>query len=603
MGLLDSFLQKQRDKVAEQVTADVATKVTKHVEGEILKAGSSSSSYMTGLTGGSTGAKRYQFSQDMVNGGVQSRKKPGANISFETLRRFSISHEISRACINFRKRQITGLEWGIVSTDEGSETINDADQKAIKDFFNTIGGRGIGYRRFLDRFIEDLMVLDAVALEKQATRNNSLHTVVPIDGATIRIRVDENGATPEPPEEAYVQVIRGQVTAQWTDDEMIYAMMNSRNDTPYGLAPLESLMIIVTSSLKAGMYNLAYLTDGNIPEGFFTMPDQWTSQNIKDFQEYWDAMLAGDESATRRLKFMPDGTYTPTTKPTDMAFEQFNDWLMHITCALFDVDPVSIGFSPKTGLNSGSAAKTQKDVGEDKGERPLALFIEEIFTKIIQEDLGYPNLRFDFPSLRGKDEKAQADLNASLINSGQRTIDEIRTDDGLQALPDGLGARPFVAGQMSYLQTQAESEANVQQPGNGTTTEEQLPDNNADGQKPEGNENKQENSNGKNPADDSTAKRNQSGSFDRVMSLRSNQISELRTFRKYAVNRKKSDKAIRPFVSAVLPNSMVEELNEHVTKADGLLEIRKAFDEPIKELEMLNVDTALEARNAVVNLV
>jgi len=88
MGILDTFLQKQRDKIVNQVTNAVATQVTKHVEGEILKA-QAPSPYTTGVTGASPGAKRYQFTQDMVNGGVQRRTKPGSNISFDALRRFS----------------------------------------------------------------------------------------------------------------------------------------------------------------------------------------------------------------------------------------------------------------------------------------------------------------------------------------------------------------------------------------------------------------------------------------------------------------------------------------------------------------------------------
>jgi len=586
MGILDTFLQKQRDKIVNQVTNAVATQVTKHVEGEILKA-QAPSPYTTGVTGASPGAKRYQFTQDMVNGGVQRRTKPGSNISFDALRRFSISHEISRACINLRKRQITSMEWTIGTADKDDKGSYDTQINDCKEFFNAIGGRGIGYRRFMDRFIEDLMVLDAAVLEKQLTRNNKLHTIVPIDGATIRLRVDESGATPEPPESAYVQVIRGQVTAEWTDDEMIYAMMNSRNDTPYGLAPLESLMIIVTSSLKAGMYNLAYLTDGNIPEGFYTMPDSWTPQNIKDFQEYFDAMMAGDENVTRRLKFMPAGQYSPTTKPTDMAFEQFNDWLMKITCALFEVNPVDIGFLPKTGLGGKGFVDGMQQGSYDKGLLPLALFIEEMFTKLIQEEFGYDKLKFSFPSLKEKDAKGVAETNQLLINSGQRTIDELRTDEGLDPLPDGLGAKPFVLGQISFL-----DEALNAQPDTGNSNADQLPSGNTE--KP---------AVGKDSADASATKRDGSGSFGRVMDLRKNQVKELRTFRTYAMKRKKDGKAIRPFVSTVLPAYMVEQLNQEVTKSQELEGLRKTFDEPIRELEMLNVDTALEARNLVLNVI
>jgi len=572
MGLLDLFLEKQRNKVVEKV----AGQVTQHLDEQINKAKAPSPTFMTGLTGTSSGAKRYQFSQDMVNGGIQRRKKPGSDVSFETLRRFSISHEISRACINFRKRQITGMEWNIGTADPEDDGNYEQQEAEVKEFFKTIGGRGIGYRRFMDRFIEDLMVLDAVALEKQLTRNNKLHTIVPLDGATIRLRVDESGATPEPPEAAYVQVIRGQVTASWTDDEMIYAMMNSRNDTPYGLAPLESLMIIVTSSLKSGMYNLGYLTDGNIPEGIIQVPENWTPQMIKDFEEYWDGLMAGDETRTRRLKFMPGGTgagYVATKKPDDMAFEQFNDWLMKITCALFEVNPIDLGFNPKSGLGGKGFVDGLQQGSYDKGLLPLALFIEEMFTKIIQEEFGYTQLKFNFPTLKEKDAKGQAEINQILINSGQRTIDELRTDDGLDPLPDGVGSKPFVSGQISFLDAPEPTEPAATEPTDTETPPEE------------------------NVAEPPAAK------AKGVIDFRKSQIDELRTFRKYAVNRFKAGKTIRPFVSKVLPLEMVEVLNEQITKAQDLAELRRCFSEPVNDLEMQNVDTALAERNRALNVV
>lgn len=570
MGLLDRFLEKRLANATSAIQKQVVDSLTTHIDGQIAKA-RSDSPFATGITG-TAGVKRYQFTQDMINGGIQRRKKPGSNISFETLRAFSISHEVSRACINLRKRQITGLDWDIVTADADDTGDYKKQVEQLKVFFKGIGGRGIGYRRFIDKYIEDLMVLDAVSLEKQRIRNGGLYNLVPIDAATIRLRVDESGATPEPPETAYVQVIRGEVTAEFTDDEMIYEMMNPRNDTPYGLAPLESLMIIVSSSLKAGMYNLGYLTDGNVPEGLFTLPDTWQPNQIKEFQEYFDALMAGDETVTSRLKFMPEGTYTQTKKRDDMAFEQFNDWLMKVTCALFEVTPIEIGFNPKTGLGGVGYNEQQGEVAENKGILPMAHLLMDMFTRVIQEDFGLAHLKFDFPDLQQKDEKAAAEVNEILIRSGQRTVNELRTDDGLDAIP-GLD-KPFYAGQVTFLDqesqdaTAAATQAAAEAPANDTTQE---------------------------PSGDGDVV----GKLDNILTLRKQQVEELKVFRKYAINRIKSDKTVRPFVSKVLPLEMVEGLNEAIVKASDISDLRKAFERPIKELEMLGVDAALEARNKV----
>jgi HK97 family phage portal protein len=423
----------------------------------------------------------------------------------------------------------------------------------------------------MDKFIEDLMVLDAVALEKQHTRGAGVSSLIPIDAATIRLRVDETGALPEPPETAFVQVIRGQITAEMTADEMIYEMMNPRNDSPYGLSPIESLVIIITSSLKAGTYNLAYLTDTNVPEGLFTMPEGWQPQAIQDFQDYFDALMAGNESETRRMKFMPDGKYVPTKKPTDMAFEQFNDWLMKITCALFEVTPIEIGFNPKTGLGGVGFSEVQGDVAEKKGIMPMAKFIEEIFTKIIQEDLGFPDLQFTYTGLIEHDEKSVAELNAILINSGQRTVNELRTDDGLDPI-DGLD-KPFVTGQVTFLDQEsqdasANAKANLQSQLQDTTTETVQ-----EKDKPQGKTTETDASAGK------ATKRDSESSHVEL-------VSELRTFRKYALARSKAGKSIRAFESEVLPESTVTELNDRVQKSADQEEIKSVFKEYMDDYQI-----------------
>lgn len=565
MGLLDRFLEKQLAASKEQITKSVTQDLIQHVNSSLSKGYTGESPFITGMAGG-RGVKRFQFSQDMVNGGIQRRKKPGANISFETLRQFSINHEVSRACINYRKRQITGLEWTIATADPDDTGDYDNQKDVLKEFFKGLGGRGIGYRKFMDRFIEDLLVLDAISLEKLRSRGSALLNLIPIDAATIRLRVDESGATPEPPETAYVQVIRGQQTAEFTADELIYEMINPRNDSPYGLAPLESLMVIVTSSLTAGMYNLGYLTDGNIPEGFYTMPEGWQPNQIKEFQEYFDALMAGDATATSRLKFMPPGVYINPNKRDDMAFMEFNDWLMKITCALFEVSPSEIGFTPKTGLGGKGYGEQQQQSGENKGLLPLALFIEEIFTKIIQEDFGFTDLKFDFPTLREKDAKLKAEINAILLNSGQRTVDELRTNDGLDAL--GID-KPFVSGNITFIDEesrnadQAAKEA-LQNKLSNPTQEEKPP-------QPTGNTQ---------PND--AAKSAQPDRERDSISL----ATELRTFRKYALGRAKAGKAIRKFESDILPQEVVDELNGQLQKAADAEEIRGIFHEYMQDYQI-----------------
>lgn len=538
MGVFDRLFAQREAKIVEKVSQELI----RHTDASIEKA--SIKSAPNGLIG--TGIKRFTFDSAVINGGMQNRKKPGSNISFETLRRFSKQHEVSRAAINYRKRQLTGLDWRIVTDDTDAIIVPKAQADELKTFFRNIGGPGNNYRKFMNRVIEDLLVLDAVALYKQKNRGGGLFNIVPVDAATIRLRVDENGFTPLPPEIAYVQWIRGVKTAEMTTDEMIYEMMNPSNDTPYGLAPLESLIIVVSSSLKAGMYNLSYLTDGNIPEGIFNVPANWTPQMIKEFQENWDAAMAGDEAATSRLKFVPGegGGYVPTKKPEDMRFQEFNDWLMKVTCAIFDVSPNDIGFSPKSGLGGKGMAENQSEVGDKKGLLPLARLFEEIFTKVIQEEFGYATLKFQFDGLVEKDAKLDAETNEILIRSGQRTVDELRSDEGLSAL--GID-KPFVIGTPTFIDAESMQQKADQATAAAEASAAALAQANSQDK-----ETPTEDKTEPNEADDT--KKSQDADHITL-------VTEIRKFRRMALNRIKKGKAFRPFDSGVLPEEVVAELN------------------------------------------
>lgn len=532
---------------------ELSKEITSHIDEAFSKAASPSDTNPAGKPG----MMRYQLNPALQQNSVYSRQKPDSNVPFDVLRRFSVAHEVSRAAINYRKRQLAGLEWDIVAEDHEDTADYTAQIKEIKKFFKGVGGRANRYRKFIMRETEDILVLDAISMYKQNTRGGKLFTLLPIDPTTIRLVVDGTGNTPNPPETAYKQVIRGKVVAEFTSDEMIYDMMNPRTNSPYGLAPIESLMIVVQSSLKAGLANMAFLTEGNIPEGFFGVPDGWTPQMIQDFQENWDAVMAGDETATAKLRFVPDGAYQPAKKMTDMAWQEFNEWLMKVTCAMFDVPPTEIGFtSNKGGLGDKGANKVQQDAAESRGLVPLAEFFAEIFTDIIQNDLGFEGLCFSFVGLKeDEDAMVQAQVREVQIRSGQRTINEIRTDDGLDPDPSPLADKLMITtGTPTFLETQEEIDAKQEE-----------------AQAIAGNDQNEE------PAKEDTPDNTQ-----KMVSL----VTELRKFRKMAVARKKAGKTYRPFESAILPDSVVGEMNSRVEKCADVSAVRDVVSEYMQDYQI-----------------
>jgi phage portal protein BeeE len=547
------------------------------------------------------GILRYTFDPVYINSNYYNKKKPDSTITFDVLRSFSLKYEIVRACINLRKRQLSGMEWDIV-TAETSDTNDYTDDILVaKEFISQLGGTpdpttgkitGGSYRKFMNMAIEDLMALDALALYRVRNNAGDLLTLLPVDGATIRLMISGMGSAPPPPAIAYKQVIRGTVTAELTTNDLIYDMMNPRTNSPYGLSPLESLMITVSAAMKSGMYNLAYLTDGNIPEGLIEAPEKWSATQIKEFEKNWNAALAGDDSATRQLHMLPAGAnYTPTKKPNDMAFESFNEWLMRLTCTVYDVMPVEIGFPPKgAGLGDKGANQSQKETGNDKGLRPIANILEELMNNVIQDDLGLPHLKFSFQGLEVENLSESATINQTLIFSGQRTINEVRTDDGLDAIEGGDAL--FIVGQANPLNQEAidafgglgKEDVGAVKHGKDSSDEAggeaDLKAEEADGTTGKGAPQFADDGSAGDSSADMTMSRKTDESFIRL-------VTEFRTLRKKVKTDFERGRTMKPFVSSVLPEKALGEINLRLAKS-------KTFEEADSILKEYRSDYQIE---------
>jgi len=361
-----------------------------------------------------------------------------SGVSYSVLRQFSVFYPIARACINHLKAKITALNWDIAPLLEETEPEAEKNKRVeqVKEIFKKIGGNYLNFRSFVSTIIEDLTVLDAVALYKKKTLGGKILHYIPVDGATIKLLINEDGTRPEPPEIAYQQIIRGTVAAELTADELLYEKLYDRTNSPYGLSPLESLIVTISTALKTSTYNLGYLSEGNVPEGFIELPPDIANspEQVKEWQDYFDSLVSGDPRFQRRLKTVPSGVkYTPTKKAEDMSFERFEQWLLQNTCAIFGVPPQDIGFTMQ--INK-ATSETQHDVGTEKGTMVISNFLKEVFDKIIQEDLGYTDLQFVWTNLNPTNQLEEVEIADRLIRVGALSVDEYRVSQGLE--PIGL---------------------------------------------------------------------------------------------------------------------------------------------------------------------
>ena len=378
--------------------------------------------------------------------GGSTRKPYPLGVSYQTLRDFADYYPIARACIEFRKSEITHLSWSVGPKEITSKSVTDEknrkNAKDLIDFFRYPSGkRSPSFTNWLKQIMEDLFVIDAVAVYRRKNRKGDVIGYLPIDAASIELVLLHDGTTPDPPDTAYIQKIHGQEIAHLTADELIYTMMNPRTHTAYGLAPLETLILTVTTALKNASYNLAMLTEGNVPEGFIYVPKDIASSRdqLKEWQDAWDAILAGDPRIQRKLKFLPEGMkYEPTVKPEDMTFERFEKWLLQNTCSVFGLHSSSIGFN--FDINR-ATVETSWEAGKERSLFPTALFLKEFMDEIVQMDLGHPELQFVWTNINPTNKLKEAQVTKILISTGLMAIDEWRLGEGLS--PTGV-KDPFI---------------------------------------------------------------------------------------------------------------------------------------------------------------
>jgi len=374
------------------------------------------------------------------------RKIYPLGVDFGVLRDFATFYPIARACIEFRKSQITQLAWNVVPKELTKKTIEDKknierSQEMMKFFKHPTGKRESSFSDWLKQILEDLMVIDAVAIYKKRNRGGDIIGYLPIDGSTIEIYLEQDGTLPDPPEPAYLQKVNGQEINKLTKDELIYMMMNPRTYSPFGISPVENLIVTITTALKLQAYNLAVMTDGNVPDGFVELPKDIASSRdqVKEWQDAWDAMLSGDPRFQHKLKFLPGGMkYTPTRTADDMSFERFEKWLLQNTCAVFQVAPSDIGFTFETNR---STSETAYEVGKERGMFPLALWVKEMMDEIIQEDFVWEDLEFNWTNLNPTNKVEEMKVAKDAITTGMISIDEWRIGDNLKP----IGAdEPFI---------------------------------------------------------------------------------------------------------------------------------------------------------------
>jgi SPP1 gp7 family putative phage head morphogenesis protein len=369
------------------------------------------------------GYNRTPRTHDFVTGyNISARPKANERVSFETLRGLVDSYDVAQMCIWHRIDSIRALDWALVPA-RGFR--GDADQ-AIDIGMQVLSkpDRQNSFSTWLATWLYDILAYDAGTLYRLRNRGGRAIGLRVVDGTSIAPLLDYWGNSPEPPAEAYVQYANGLPWNWLTRHDLVYTPFRPRASSPYGYAPLESILLNANTDLRFQAYFLQRFTEGNIPEAFASAPESWTPQQIEEFQGYWDAFMLGDQSIKHQIKWMPGGGSIVWSNEKDFS-DAFSLFLMRKTCASFHIVPSDLGFTETVNKSSG---ETQADVQHRVGDLPLVSHIQGVLTSFLQHDLGLP-LEFAFDTGQEKEDRLTlAQAWQIYIESGMASPDEGREE-------------------------------------------------------------------------------------------------------------------------------------------------------------------------------
>ena len=124
----------------------------------------------------------------------------------------------------------------------------------------------------------------------------------------------------------------------------------------------------------------------------------------------------------------------------DMEFGQYQDHMIKILCALYNIDPSEIGFKSMDSVGGGasmfeSSVEHKLKNSKDKGLRPLLKFLETHINKMVVSQIN-PNFYIEFV---GMDEESRKDVQERLTSevNTYKTVNEVRAEMGYKKLKEG----------------------------------------------------------------------------------------------------------------------------------------------------------------------
>jgi SPP1 gp7 family putative phage head morphogenesis protein len=349
-------------------------------------------------------------------------------VTFEQLRALADSCDILRTVIETRKDQVEKLKWAIKPKDDDKEP--DSRCQEVEEFMAFPDGQ-LPFSQWLRGLLEELFVTDAPCIRPWLTNSGKPYRMEWMDGATMKRIIDEHGRTPEPPDPAYSQIMKGVPTVFYTRDELVLYPRNRRVWKLHGYSPTEQVVMTVNTAIRRALYQLQYYTEGSTPDLIFQVPAEWNMGQIKEFNDWWQDSLSGNTSSRRRAQFVPNGVAPINTKDAVLK-DEYDEWLARVICYAFSVSPTA--FTKQTNR---ATADNAHEMALQEGLQPLLQWIKSLMDLLIWKYWGYRDIEFTWKDESATDPDTQSQIDDRNLKNGSSTLNEVRAKRGNEPIDGG----------------------------------------------------------------------------------------------------------------------------------------------------------------------
>jgi len=368
-------------------------------------------------------------------------------ISNKTLKEVSVRDWLVSAIIQcrvdtlvrFSRPEHHHLQMGFrVIKRDGEAHYTDEEKQEIamvEDFLYNCGrkeGTPANDKRHFGEFLKmvgrDALTFGHVAIEKVKTRAGGLHRFRPLPAESMylinkalskdqvssnamknyqltRPKSDNDPAAKQVVNQVenefikYVQIsYDNRPLATFGDEDCIFRLFNPQNfadSLGYCYSPLELAIINITNHMNVENYNSNFFTHGYAARGVLHLKGTVTQQQLANFRRTFYNSITGHQNAWRTpiVAGLDEVQWVPmSANAKEMEYLNYNNHLMRILCAQFQIDPVELGLDYL--ISSNGRAPMQQASNEykitysrERGLVPLLMFVEDLINNDIMPAL------------------------------------------------------------------------------------------------------------------------------------------------------------------------------------------------------------------------